>query len=60
MESSLWTEKEVSEYLKIALTTLQRWRSQKYGPPWIKLPTGAVRYNKNDVKSWAQGKIKDE
>lgn len=56
----MWTEKEVSEYLKIALTTLQRWRSQKFGPPWIKLPTGAVRYNESDVKAWVQGGVNHE
>ena len=53
MEQSLWTEKEVGEFLKISLTRLQQWRCRESGPPYIKLPTGAVRYQPQAVMDWA-------
>ena len=56
----LWTEKEVGEYLKIDENTLQGWRWAKKGPPWIKLPTGAVRYQPEDIKTWAISREKEE
>jgi predicted DNA-binding transcriptional regulator AlpA len=53
MNDELWTEKQVSEYLKIDENTIQGWRWAKKGPPYIKLPTGAVRYIPSEVMDWA-------
>lgn len=53
----LWTEIETGEYLNIAVGTLQQWRYEKKGPPWFKLPTGAVRYNPQAVIDWSTSGI---
>jgi hypothetical protein len=50
----LWTEIQTGEYLNIAVGTLQQWRYSKIGPPWLKLPTGAVRYKPEAVAAWAE------
>ena len=36
-------EQEVSAMLQIAVQTLKNWRSQKKGPPYVRLST-AIRY----------------
>lgn len=52
----LWTEKQVSEYLKIAANTLAGWRSAAKGPRWIQLPTGSIRYQPEEVRQWAHSR----
>lgn len=41
---TLLSPEEVSMILQIKISTLSNWRSRKLGPPFIKLPSGSIRY----------------
>ena len=43
MESTLLKEKEAADYLRLAVTTLRRWRWSGTGLPFVKIGS-AVRY----------------
>lgn len=52
-EISLLTEREAADFLAMEPGTLRVWRYTHSGPPWLKLATGAVRYNQADLVAWA-------
>jgi excisionase family DNA binding protein len=43
--------KELSEYLGLSIPTLQRWRVDGQGIPFIKRG-GIVRYDLRDIEAW--------
>ncbi|MFD2757071.1 helix-turn-helix transcriptional regulator [Gulosibacter faecalis] len=45
--------KTLAELLDVAVTTLQEWRDQGYGPRWFKLGR-LVRYRLDEVWSWVE------
>jgi excisionase family DNA binding protein len=47
------TLSELSGYLKIPMSTLQKWRHEK-GLPFIKIGR-ALRFNRDEVVRWFQG-----
>lgn len=47
----LLTTKEAAQYLRLGKPTLERFRTTRVGPPYIKLG-GAVRYLKTDLDRW--------
>lgn len=55
----LVTEKEAAARLGYSTAWLQRqrWRSREFGelhgPPFVKLPSGGVRYRLSDLEAWA-------
>lgn len=49
---SLLTPKEAAEYLGIPEGTLAQWRSQRRGPPYIKLEERLVRYRLSDLEAY--------
>lgn len=49
------TQKEVASLLKVAMSTIHRWRAS--GMPFIKIDK-AVRFNKDDVIKWLKSKEK--
>ena len=52
----LVNESEASELLSMAKKTLQGWRYQRTGPPYLKIETpggrGSVRDSLQDLKKW--------
>ena len=46
-----WNEVELARRWGISHRTLQRWRSQQKGPPYLKL-CGKIVYSGNDVIRW--------
>lgn len=46
--------RSVSVLLCLSPVTLQRWRRQHRGPPYIKLENGAVRYRLSDLNDWVR------
>lgn len=52
-KNALMTEVEVAQHLKLAINTLQNWRSQdpSRGPAFVKLGR-AVRYRLEDVEAY--------
>jgi hypothetical protein len=56
LEGTLLTSREVGTHLRYSpeqMSNLRR-RSAK-GPPWFKLPSGAVRYDAAEVMAWQIG-----
>ena len=56
-EQKLLTEKEVAALTGLQLSTLRHWRTQRVGPPYLKLGRrrqSAVRYSLADVVQWAE------
>lgn len=51
----LITERQAGELLAISPRTLQAWRAQGDGPPYLKLRNGAVRYEPDALMQWALG-----
>ena len=51
--SSLMTQPEVAEYLRVAEHTLENWRYRKIGPRFMK--AGArVLYRHSDIDAWLE------
>jgi len=55
----LLTPKEAAEFLGIPSGTLAQWRSQRRGPPYIKLEERLVRYRRSDLEEYLSGHLID-
>ena len=44
--------KQTARLICVSPATLHRWRSQGYGPPWIRMGNRIVRYRQADVMEW--------
>jgi hypothetical protein len=49
-----FNERELALRWNVSLKTLQRWRSEKRGPPYFKLVSKAVRYAVDDIVAYEQ------
>ncbi|WP_447947379.1 helix-turn-helix transcriptional regulator [Microbacterium lacticum] len=49
--SPLLDSREVAAYLKVSEATLSRWRTDKKGPPFLRMG-GITRYRLDDVQAW--------
>jgi hypothetical protein len=45
---------EVATWLRMSPEALRKWRRRGIGPPFVKLPTGPVRYRRRDVQAWIE------
>lgn len=48
---------ECAAFLDVDESTLWRWRegrSDKAGPPFYRLPSGSIRYRREDVERWVE------
>lgn len=54
MTGLLLTPKQAAELLGIPEGTLAQWRSQRRGPPYIKLESRLVRYRCSDLEEWLE------
>ena len=52
-EHALWTEGDLATHWKKSIRTLQRWRSEEYGPAFIRIG-GSVRYRVEDVLAFEE------
>jgi predicted DNA-binding transcriptional regulator AlpA len=49
---AIWlTEQQVSSRIGFAVSTLQSWRSEKKGPPYVRVGR-QVRYDEDALESW--------
>jgi len=48
---SMWTERQLAEFLGVSMRTVQAWRQRGGGPKFQKVAS-AVRYAPNDVECW--------
>ena len=53
---SLITTEELAEILTLSPSTLETWRCQGYGPPWVSLrgKRGNVRYDSAKLEKWIE------
>ncbi|MCW5673393.1 MAG: helix-turn-helix domain-containing protein [Xanthobacteraceae bacterium] len=49
----LITEKAAARLLSVSFRTLQTWRTQEKGPPFLRIGR-AVRYESEAISSWVQ------
>lgn len=50
--TALLTPRQAAEFLGVPEGTLAQWRSQRRGPPYIKLEARLVRYRAADLETW--------
>ena len=53
-DSSLFTPSELSDFLGVSLSTLERWRCQGEGPPFIKIGRRRIAYRSRAVRQWLE------
>jgi predicted DNA-binding transcriptional regulator AlpA len=54
----LLRQEEVSDLLGEAPRTLQEWRCRGVGPPWVRLPSRAIRYPEARLLEWVGANIR--
>lgn len=52
-DTTLMTQPETAEYLRVAEHTLENWRYRKIGPRFMKAG-GRVLYRRNDIDAWLE------
>jgi len=52
---SVFTTEEAAEYLRLKPKTLQKWRTEGKGPPYIEPERNMVRYREQDIIDWLSG-----
>ena len=45
---------EVAEILNVKRSTVDNWRSLGKGPAYVKLATGAIRYDEAELRNWVE------
>lgn len=50
--NTLLTPREAAGFLGLPESTLAQWRSQRRGPPYIKLELRLVRYRRSDLEAY--------
>ncbi len=48
----LLTPAQAAEFLRVTVHTLAEWRSERRGPPYVKLEGRLVRYRHRDIESY--------
>jgi predicted DNA-binding transcriptional regulator AlpA len=51
-DESMMRAEEVARFLNTSVRTLDGWRRQGVGPPWVKLSQRAVRYEARALADW--------
>lgn len=46
------TTEQASDYSGFTAGTMRTWRSQGYGPQYVKTPGGRIRYRYADLDAW--------
>lgn len=55
-DRALLTCREAGEFLGVPESALAQWRSQRRGPPYIKLEGRLVRYRLSDLETYLSGR----
>ena len=57
-EKKLLTGTEAAKYLGASPRTLDNWRCQGWGPPFVVLSARAIRYRMEDLEAWTQERLR--
>ena len=52
--SALVTEEDAATFLSVSMRSLQRWRAEERGPPFVKLHERRVHYRLSDLEAWVE------
>ena len=55
--SDYLSETQTAKYLNISKKSLQRWRFNRQGPPYVKLNMKTIRYRREDLDHWMKERI---
>jgi len=55
--SRLLRAEDVADITGLSVETLAQWRSQRKGIPFAKLSRNCVRYRREDLDRWLEGRI---
>ena len=47
--------KEIANYFKVTPKTINIWKDEK-GMPFLRLPSGAIRFKTTEVIRWSEGR----
>jgi len=47
--------KEIANYFKVTPKTINIWKDEK-GMPFLRLPSGAIRFKTTEVIKWSEGR----
>jgi predicted DNA-binding transcriptional regulator AlpA len=50
----VFTQRETSNYIKVPIPTLERWRQTGGGPRWVRLGARRVAYRLSDIEEWLE------
>jgi predicted site-specific integrase-resolvase len=48
----VWNSRETAEYLHVSVKTLEAWRQDGSGPPFVRYSSRCVRYRPEQVERW--------
>ena len=51
------SETHAAEYLSLSKKSLQRWRFNRQGPPYVKLNMKTIRYQREDLDQWMKDRL---
>ncbi len=51
-------EQEVAPILRVSIRTLQKWRVNGKGPPFIRVSARAIRYRRSDLDGWIERRLR--
>lgn len=54
--SPLVTEEDAATFLSVSMRSLQRWRAEERGPPFVKLHERRVHYRLSDLEAWVEAR----
>ena len=54
------SQRELAARWRISPRTLERWRAQKIGPPWLRLGARRVAYRLSDVLAFERARIEGD
>lgn len=54
MKRDYYTSKSLAEHLELYPGTLVKWRTKGWGPRWITLESGTIRYPAEWVEEWLE------
>lgn len=58
MSSGLWTNRELAEYVRVSVNTVDYWRFMGTGPRFVRVGRH-VRYQQSDIDRWLTSNAAD-
>ncbi|MGD0290581.1 MAG: helix-turn-helix domain-containing protein [Candidatus Binataceae bacterium] len=52
----LMDQNAASAYIGVSPRTMERWRAERTGPPFIRLSVRAIRYSRAAIVAWIAGR----